>query len=224
MTIPTDSSGATDGRARFVVFEGSDGSGKSTQSGRLAARINAVFTREPGGTPAGLRIRALLLDHSPEGASLTTRAEALLMAADRAQNMAEVVLPSLASGRHVVSDRSYGSSLAYQGFGRGLDVADVMNVSRWAMQDRLPDRIVLLRVPLATVMDRMARSGSPDRLESEGPGFLERVIDGFDALVVADPDRWCTVDGVGDIDEIEGRVWTAVEDLFHVAGHDPWVS
>ena len=220
MTVPTDSSGATDGPARFVVFEGCDGSGKSTQAGRLAARINAVMTREPGGTPVGLRVRALLLDHSPEGASLTTRAEALLMAADRAQNMAEVVLPALASGRHVVSDRSFGSSLAYQGYGRGLDVVDVMNVSRWAMQDRLPDRIVLLRVPLETVMDRMARSGSPDRLESEGPGFLERVIDGFDALVAADPDRWCMVDGVGDIDEIEGRVWTAVADLFHVAGHE----
>ncbi len=199
---------------RFVVFEGCDGSGKSTQAARLAARINAVMTREPGGTPAGIRIRALLLDHSPEGASLTTRAEALLMAADRAQHTAEVVLPSLESGRHVVSDRSYGSSLAYQGYGRGLSVTEVMDVSRWAMQDRLPDRVVLLRVPLATVMERMARLGTPDRLESEGPGFLERVIDGFDALAASDADRWRVVDGVGEIDAIERRVWDAVSDLF----------
>ena len=136
------------------------------------------------------------------------------MAADRAQNTAEIVIPSLESGRHVVSDRSYGSSLAYQGYGRGLNVTEVMDLSRWAMQDRLPDRIILLRVPLATVMDRMARLGTPDRLESEGPGFLERVIDGFDALAARDAERWRVVDGVGEIDAIERRVWDAVSDLF----------
>ena len=210
MTDPVVPTSAT----RFVVFEGCDGSGKSTQAAKLAERIDAVLTREPGGTPAGVRIRALLLDHSPEGASLTTRAEALLMAADRAQHTAEVVLPNLAAGRHIVSDRSYGSSLAYQGYGRGLAVDDVFRVSRWAMQDRLPDRIVLLRVPLTTVMERMARAGSPDRLESEGPGFLERVIDGFDALAAADPDRWRVVDGIGDIDDVRERVWNCLADLF----------
>ena len=200
--------------ARFVVFEGCDGSGKSTQAARLVARIAAVSTREPGGTLAGARMRSLLLDHSPEGASLTTRAEALLMAADRAQNTAEVILPALAIGRHVVSDRSYGSSLAYQGYGRGLSVDDVMEVSKWAMQDRLPDRIVLLRVPLATVVDRMARLSTPDRLESEGPGFLERVIDGFDELAARDSGRWRVVEGVGEVADVEARVWNAVSDLF----------
>jgi dTMP kinase len=145
---------------------------------------------------------------------LTTRAEALLMAADRAQNTAEIVIPSLEAGRHVISDRSYGSSLAYQGYGRGLDVGEVMDVSRWAMQNRLPDRVVLLRVPLSTVIERMARLGTPDRLESEGSGFLERVIGGFEELAASDADRWRVVDGVGEIDHIEERVWDAVSDLF----------
>jgi dTMP kinase len=199
---------------RFVVFEGCDGSGKSTQARLLAKRVDAVMTREPGGTPAGLRMRALLLDHSPEGASLNIRTEALLMAADRAQNMAEVVLPALEAKRHAVSDRSYGSSLAYQGYGRGLGVADVLSISTWAMQERLPDVNVLLRVSLATVLDRMARTRTPDRLESEGPGFLQRVVDGFDALAAADPGRWRVVDGTGTIQEVAGRVWSAVEDLF----------
>lgn len=200
--------------ARFVVLEGCDGSGKSTQARLLADRVSARITREPGGTSAGIQIRALLLDHSPEGASLHVRAEALLMAADRAQHMAEVVLPALAAGRHVVSDRSYGSSLAYQGYGRGLPVDEVREVSRWAMQGRLPDLNILLRVPLATVVDRLASSGAPDRLESEGTIFLQRVIDGFDALAAADPQRWRVIDGLGTVEQVQSRVWDAVSDLF----------
>ena len=172
------------------------------------------MTREPGGTRAGVRIRALVLDHSPEGDSLDIHSEALLMAADRAQHMAEVVLPALGGRRHVVGDRSYGSSLAYQGFGRGLVVEEVLAISRWAMQGRLPDRNVLLRVPLELVMERLARSGSPDRLESEGAEFLRRVGEGFDALAAADPERWCVVDGVGTIAEVEARVWSAVGHVF----------
>ena len=199
--------------ARFLVFEGSDGSGKSTQARLLATRIGAVTTREPGGTAAGVRIRNLLLDHSPEGASLHVRTEALLMAADRAQNMAEVVLPALATGRHVVGDRSYASSLAYQGFGRGLAVNEVLAMSRWAMQDRLPDVNVLLRVPLELVLERLARSGSPDRMEAEGSAFLQRVAEGFDQLAAMDPDRWRVVDGVGPVAEVQARVWEAVSEL-----------
>lgn len=200
--------------ARFLVFEGCDGSGKSTQARLLAERIGATTTREPGGTGAGVRIRALLLDHSPEGASLHIRTEALLMAADRAQNMAEVVLPALAQGRHVVGDRSYGSSLAYQGFGRGLAVDEVLTLSRWAMQDRLPDVNVLLRVPLETLLARLAGSGSPDRLEAEGAAFLQRVVEGFDRLAAVDPGRWRIVDGAGGVAEVASRVWNAVADLF----------
>ena len=200
--------------ARFLVFEGSDASGKSMQTRLLAERLGAQTTREPGGTSAGLKMRALLLDHSPEGASLSIRTEALLMAADRAQNMSEIVLPALATGRHVISDRSYGSSLAYQGFGRGLQVDEVFEVSKWAMQGRLPDRNILLRVPLPIVMARLAAAGLPDRLEAEGESFLKRIADGFDTLAAGDPVRWRVVDGVGSIDEVHERVWASVSDLF----------
>jgi dTMP kinase len=108
-------------RALLIAFEGCDASGKTTQAKLLAELIGARWTREPGDTPAGSRIRSLLLDHSPEGASLHARTEALLMAADRAQHVAEVIEPTLAAGRHVVTDRFLASSVAYQGAARGLD-------------------------------------------------------------------------------------------------------
>src|SRR5436190_2639864 len=107
---------------RFVALEGGEGSGKSTQAGRLASALSAVATREPGGTHVGGLIRTLLLDPSND---MSARTEALLLAADRAQHVTEIVVPALTQGRHVVSDRSAYSSLAYQGFGRGLDLDDL---------------------------------------------------------------------------------------------------
>ena len=194
----------------FVAFEGCDASGKSTQARLLAERIGALLTREPGDTPAGVRIRSLLLDHSPEGASLDVRTETLLMAADRAQHVSEVIEPALAAGRAVVTDRYTASSLAYQGFGRGQDVEEVRDISVWATRGRWPDCTVLLRVPVDVVIERMSAAGAPDRLESEGSAFQRRVAAGFDALATADPATWRVIDGVGTVDEVAGRVWAAV--------------
>ncbi len=194
----------------FVAFEGCDASGKSTQAQLLAERIDALLTREPGDTPAGIRIRSLLLDHSPEGASLDVRTETLLMAADRAQHVAEVIEPALAAGRSVVTDRYTASSLAYQGYGRGQDVKEVRAISVWATRDRWPDCTVLLRVPVDIILERMAASGAPDRLESEGAAFQHRVAEGFDALAAADPVTWRAVDGVGSVEQVAARVWDAV--------------
>lgn len=203
--------------AVFLAFEGCDASGKSTQARLLAERIGARLTREPGDTPSGARIRALLLDHSPEGAELTVRTEAMLMAADRAQHVAEVVRPTLASGTSVITDRYIASSLAYQGFGRGLPVDEVRHLSEWATEGLWPDLTVLLRVPVEVALARRAARGdAPDRLESAGDGFLARVIDGFDALAAADPQRWRVVDGTGTVEQVAAAVWDAVAPVIGV--------
>jgi len=194
------------GTARFIAFEGGEGCGKSTQARRLATRLDAVLTREPGGTALGVRLRELLLD--PQTVELAPRAEALLMAADRAQHVAEVVRPALADGRHVVSDRFAGSSLAYQGFGRGLAVEEVAHLSDWASVGLAPDLVILLVVSSDVARARLARQ--LDRFEQEDPGFHQRVADGFTALAAADPDRWVVIDGYGSVDEVADRVGDAV--------------
>ncbi len=201
-------------RALFFAFEGSDASGKTTQAARFAASIDALLTREPGDTPAGKRIRSLLLDHSPEGASLSARTEALLMAADRAQHVAELIEPTLASGRHVVTDRYLASSVAYQGFARGLVPDQVRDLSLWATNGRIPDLTVLLRVPVEVVLARMSSAGERDRLESEGREFFERVVAGFDQQAVDEPERWLVVDGVGSIGDVAARVRNGVGGRF----------
>jgi dTMP kinase len=189
----------------FIVFEGGEACGKSTQAARLATRLGAVLTREPGGTSVGERVREVLLDTGT--VDLSDRAEALLMAAARAQHVEEIVRPALASGRIVVSDRYADSSLAYQGYGRGLPLDEVRSLSEWATSGLWPDVVVLLDVP-----DDVARARlkTRDRFESEDDGFHARVADGFRALAAAAPDRWVVVDGVGPPDEVEQRVWDAV--------------
>ncbi len=200
-------------RGRFIVFEGGEGSGKSTQARRLADRLDALLTREPGGTPTGSALRALLLD--PATGVLDARAEALLMAADRADHVATVIKPALEAGTDVVCDRYAGSSIAYQGYGRGLDPSEVRQLSDWAADGLWPDLVVLLRVAAA---DAAARLGDElDRFEREGAGFHDRVAAGFDELAAASPDRWVVVDGVGTIEEVAARVATAVESTLGAA-------
>ena len=192
-------------RGRFLAFEGGEASGKSTQSSRLAARLDAVLTREPGGTAVGAQLRGVLLDPVTQ---LDDRAEALLMAADRAQHVAEVVGPALASGRHVVTDRYAGSSLAYQGFGRGLPLDEVRRLSEWATGGLWPDVTVLLDVPVELAASRL--TGRPDRLEAAGTDFHCRVHDGFRQLAREHPDSWVLVDGTLGPDDVEKLVWAAV--------------
>jgi dTMP kinase len=193
----------------WIALEGGEGSGKSTQARRLAEALDAVLTREPGGTFVGARIRAVLLD--PAVSSLDARAEALLMAADRAEHVASVVQPALDAGRTVVSDRSAWSSLAYQGYARGLDIGELRNLSDWAMNGRWPDLAVLIDVPAEVAAERLEASGRPaDRLEAEGGEFHRRVHDGFRALAQGAPERWVVVDGEGPADLVADRVSAAV--------------
>ena len=193
-------------RGKFIAFEGGEACGKSTQSRRLATAIDAVLTREPGGTVIGAQLRAVLLD--PQTVNLSDRAEALLMAADRAQHVAEVVEPALLSGRHVVSDRFAGSSIAYQGHGRGLPVSEIRNLSLWATGGVWPDLIVLLDVPEAEADIRLG--SSRDRLESEPASFHAAVIEGFRSQAAAEPDRWVVIDGTPSIEEVSAAVFAVV--------------
>ena len=192
-------------RGKYIAFEGWEASGKSTQARLLSQRLDAVLTREPGGTALGLAIRGLLLGNGP---APTERAEALLFAADRAQHLAEIVEPALAEGRDVITDRSYGSTLAYQGYGRGQSIEELMRLVEWTSGGLLPDLVVLLTVAVDTADSRLG--DQRDRMESEDGDFATRVVEGFTALAEADPDRWVVVDGAGSIEEVAARVAKAV--------------
>ncbi|MCA1657105.1 MAG: dTMP kinase [Actinobacteria bacterium] len=194
-------------RGCFVAFEGGEASGKSTQAAVLAARLGAVLTREPGGTLIGGHIRALVLD--PANAAIDPRTESLLLAADRAQHVREVVEPALVAGHHVVSDRFSGSTLAYQGYGQGLDRSELSWLSTWASGGLEPDVVILLDVDPSAAAGRQAGQAL-DRLESRHSDFHDRVRAGYRSLAAADPERWTVVDGSASADEVTTRVWDAV--------------
>ncbi|SEP63931.1 dTMP kinase [Microlunatus flavus] len=200
-------------RGAFVVFEGGDGVGKSTQVALLAERLEAagrevVTTFEPGGTPLGAVLRGLLL-HG-EGGEVGPRTEALLYAADKAEHLHQVVRPALGRGAVVVCDRYVDSMVAYQGAGRVLDGDEVERVARWATGDLRPDLTVLLDLDpeagLGTLTD-------PDRLESAGLDFHTRARASFLALAGRDPDRYLVLPARRPRDELAGTVAARVEAL-----------
>ena len=191
----------------YIALEGLEGCGKSTHTKRLGEHLNAVVTREPGGTRIGSLLRAILAD--PENVDLDRRTEALLMAADRAQHMAEVIKPALDRGQHVVSDRSIYSTLAYQGYGRQLGTEALLSISTWALNDRLPDLVIYIDVPTDVLNDRLAKRDL-DRFEREGADFFARIAEGFRELRAADPDRWVIIDGTVPKDDVEAAIRTQV--------------
>jgi dTMP kinase len=191
---------------RFIAFEGGEGTGKSTQAARLARRLGAVLTHEPGGTDLGQAVRRLLLD--AHDLDVTPRAEALLMAADRAQHVAEVVRPTLEQGRTVVTDRYLGSSIAYQGYGRQLDPQEIASLSAWATDELRPDLVLLLVVPPSVAVRRTG--GARDKLEAAGADFHQRVHQGFLTQAIADPERWAVIDGTLPEDEVAQVIWDVI--------------
>jgi len=194
-------------RGTYIAFEGLEGCGKSTHVTRLAEKINAVATREPGGTRIGALLRSILAD--PENTDLNSRAELLLMTADRAQHMSELIEPALQRGQHVVSDRSMYSTLAYQGYGRGLNVDTLLSINTWALNNVLPDIVVWIQIPTEEANTRLAKRDL-DRFEREGADFFARIGTGFAELAAKDPARWILIDGLEPKDVVEEKIMATV--------------
>lgn len=193
----------------YIAFEGAEACGKSTHAKRLAASLDAVVTRETGGTEIGRRLREIL--HDTSVTDLDDHAETLIVAADRAQHLAEVVRPALAAGRSVVSDRSVYSTLAYQGHGRGLPLDEVRMINAWAIGDTWPDLVILLTVP-ASVTERRMGKRDLDRFEMAGDHFHARVEHGFASMADDDPDRWVVIDASGAHEHVTETIRHAVRE------------
>jgi dTMP kinase len=195
------------GRGRLIALEGVDGCGKSTQAVLLSSAIGALSTAEPGATQLGATLRTLALD--PGLPAVSARAEALLMAADRAQHVAEVIRPALEAGRWVVTERFSGSTLAYQGYGRGLDLDELRRLVSWAADGITPDLTILLDIAPSFARGRLDPERA-DRLERLDAAFHDRVRDGYRALAQSDRDTWVVVDATAEVDVVAARLLTAV--------------
>ncbi len=193
----------------YIAFEGPEACGKSTQARLLAESIGAVLTRETGGTTIGEQLRSIL--HNVDTVGLDDHAETLIVAADRAQHLAEVVRPALERGDHVVSDRSVYSTLAYQGYGRGLPVNEVRHVNEWAIGSTWPDLVILLVTDDATLERRM-NARELDRIEQAGADFHRRVREGFAEMAAADPTRWYVIDASTPADETASTIRQVVSE------------
>ncbi|MGC8830771.1 MAG: dTMP kinase [Verrucomicrobiia bacterium] len=220
-------------RGLFITFEGTEGCGKTTQIKLLANRIESEFDvpiivlREPGGTPIGEEIR-YILKHSPDNVAMTPEAELLLMNASRAQLVREVIRPALKEGKIVLCDRFYDSTVAYQGYGRGLNLDDVYRVINIAVGDTRPDLTILLSIPLElSLQRRKVRNNSNngeinstadkkntnlrDRFEEADNDFFRRVHYGFEQIAKQEPQRIKVLDATKPIDEVFEEVWSIVK-------------
>jgi dTMP kinase len=206
-------------KSLFITFEGTEGCGKSTQVELLAERLRALghrvrVLREPGGTPIGEEIRHTL-KHSKVNVTMTYETELLLMNASRAQLVRETIRPALAVGEIVLCDRFYDSTTAYQGYGRGLDLALVKSVIDFAVGDTRPNLTLLLHVPAEVSAERLQSRQSTlpfvrDRIEEGDRYFFERVAQGYEAIAAAEPNRVRVVSGAGAIEVVCENIWELV--------------
>lgn len=208
-------------RGRFITFEGVEGCGKSTQMARLLewmekAGLPVLATREPGGTKVGEGIRELLLTPREEG--LDAGAELLLYEAARAQHVSEVIRPALEAGAHVLCDRFFDSTTAYQAFGRGLDEEMVLDLNHMASGGLVPDLTLLFSVAIEEGLGRARGDSAGDRLEGESLAFHRKVQAGFEALAQREPGRFRTL-GDGPIEQVHEKVVNIVKERFEWAGN-----
>ncbi|HSH95519.1 MAG TPA: dTMP kinase [Roseimicrobium sp.] len=204
----------------FITFEGTEGGGKSTQIALLSERLRATgrtvrTLREPGGTPLGEEIRHLL-KHSPAGTGMTPETELLLMNASRAQLVRDIIAPALAAEEIVLCDRFYDSTVAYQGYGRGLDLDQVRAVIDFAVGTTRPDLTLLLSVPLGVSEARRAarqsaQGGPKDRFEEADRAFFERIEKGFQEIAELDPARIRIIDATASVEAVAAAIWKRVQ-------------
>jgi dTMP kinase len=205
-------------RMPFITFEGSEGSGKSTQVQRLAARLKRsgvphLVTREPGGTPIGETIRELL-QFSSHNSGMTPETELLLFEASRSQLVREVIKPALERGLCVIVDRFFDSTTVYQGAARKLDREIVERLNAFAIGDCVPEVTFVLDIDATTAKSRMQKPRRPDRMEQEPEEFYERVRQAYRELAAREPNRIVLVDGSRKTDEIEKKIWETISSRF----------
>jgi dTMP kinase len=197
----------------FITLEGPDGSGKTTQIHYLHDRLVAagyapLLTREPGGTPIGDQIRDVL--HSLDNHDMVDTTEILLYSASRAQLVAQVIQPALSEGRLVLCDRYADSTMAYQGYGRQLDLDALRVITEFATGGLKPDLTILLDVDVETGLRRKKVAEEWNRMDQQALDFHQRTREGYHALAAAEPDRWVTVDASGPADQVADQVWQVV--------------
>jgi dTMP kinase len=199
----------------FITLEGPDGSGKTTQAHLLAEWLREQgyeisLTREPGGTEIGDQIRQVL--HDPHNTAMDARTEILLYSASRAQHVAQLIRPALAEGKVVVSDRYYDSTLAYQGYGRGLDLETLRAITAFATGGLRPDLTLYLDIPPEEGLQRKQAGGDEwNRLDAEALEFHQRVRAGYLELVRQEPDRWAVIDAARPVEEVQAEIRAQVQ-------------
>jgi dTMP kinase len=211
-------------RLPFITFEGSEGSGKSTQAGRVSARLQRcgvpfILTREPGGTPIGETIRDLL-QFAPHNSSMTPVTELLLFEASRSQLVSEIIKPALERGTCVIADRFFDSTTVYQGAARRLDGEMIGRLNAFAVGDCVPDITFVLDVDAATAATRMQQPRKADRMEQQPTEFYERIREGYRQLAASEPNRIVLINGLRNADAIENEIWKTLSSRFpNLASH-----
>ena len=203
-------------KPRFITLDGIDGAGKSTNLAVMKAwfekhKLPVLFTREPGGTPAGEALREILLNPATQ---VGLRTETLLMFAARQQHLETVILPALKNGTHVVSDRFTDATFAYQGGGRGVPLQDIATLEHWVQGDFRPDLTLLLDVPLEVSMARINQTREKDRFEQEAAEFFNRVREVYLQRAAKQPERYAVIDSSQSLDAVKTQIETALDSHF----------
>lgn len=203
-------------KPRFITLDGIDGAGKSTNLSVMKAwfekhQLPVLFTREPGGTPAGEALREILLNPATQ---VSLRTETLLMFAARQQHLETVILPALKNGTHVVSDRFTDATFAYQGGGRGVPLQDIATLEHWVQGDFRPDLTLLLDVPLEVSMARVNQTREKDRFEQEKAEFFNRVREVYLQRANKQPERYAVIDSSQSLEEVKNQIETALDSHF----------
>lgn len=203
-------------KPRFITLDGIDGAGKSTNLAVMKAwfekhQLPVLFTREPGGTPAGEALREILLNPATQ---VSLRTETLLMFAARQQHLETVILPALRNGIHVVSDRFTDATFAYQGGGRGVPLQDIATLEHWVQGDFRPDLTLLLDVPLEVSIARINQTREKDRFEQEEAEFFNRVREVYLQRANKQPERYAVIDSSQSLEEVKNQIETALDSHF----------